>query len=166
MPDLKQLARAIFHETLAGVDIPHTFERKLQRHGSRLSIDALTIDLADYRSIRCIAMGKAASAMARGFVARLPPGVALQGVLAAPHDALAQVPGFRGIGASHPVPDEGSFSAARAILDLLRDTDSQTLLFFLLSGGSSSLVELPLDPSITLADLRQLYRLLVYCGAP
>ena len=43
---------------------------------------------------------------------------------------------------------------------------SSTLLFFLLTGGSSSLVELPLDPSITLQDLQQLYRLLVNCGAP
>ena len=165
MADLKQLARDIFHETLAGVDIPRTFARKLQREGSRISIDDVTIDLAAYRSIRAVAMGKAAAAMARGLVACLP-GVPIEGVLAAPHDALADVPGFRAIGASHPVPDEGSFAAARAILDLLAGADERTLVFFLLSGGSSALVELPLDPSITLQDLQQLHRLLVTCGAP
>ena len=177
MTDLKQLARDIFHETLAGVDIPSTFGRKLRRDGSRISIgDAttgagcttslpLTIDLAAYRSIRAVAMGKAASAAARGLVACLP-GVPIEGVLAAPHDALAEIPGFRAIGAGHPVPDEGSFAAARAILDLLAGADESTLLFFLLTGGSSALVELPLDPSITLPDLQQLHRLLVHCGAP
>ena len=87
-------------------------------------------------------------------------------MLAAPHDALAEVPGFRAIGAAHPVPDEGSFAAARAILDLLAGADERTLIFFLLSGGSSALVELPLDPNITLQDLQQLHRLLVNCGAP
>ncbi len=178
MTDLKQLARDIFHETLAGVDIPRTLARKLHREGSRISIDdvttgagctyslPLTIDLAAYRSIRAVAMGKAAAAMARGLVARLARTCNSQGVLAAPHDALAEVPGFRAIGAAHPVPDEGSFAAARAILDLLAGADEHTLMFFLLTGGSSSLVELPLDPSITLQDLQQLYRLLVNCGAP
>jgi glycerate 2-kinase len=165
MADLKQLARDIFHQTLAGVDIPGTLARKLQRDGSRLSIDDTTIDLADYRSIRAVAMGKAASAIAGGLVACLPD-VGIEGVLAAPHDALADVSGFRAIGASHPVPDEGSLTAARAILDLLAGADERTLLFFLLTGGSSALVELPLDPEISLRDLQQLHRLLVHCGAP
>jgi hydroxypyruvate reductase len=166
MSDLKQLARDIFHETLTGVDIPSTFERKLQREGSRLAIDDVTIDLADYRSIRAVAMGKASAAMSRGLVERLGPDVQLQGVLAAPHEAIAEIPGFHAIGAAHPVPDKGSLAAARAILDLLAGADARTLIFFLLSGGSSSLVELPLDPSITLGDLQQLHRLLVNCGAP
>jgi hypothetical protein len=61
MTDLKQLAREIFHETLTGVDIPSTFERKLQREGTRLSIDDVTIDVADYRSIRAVVMGKASA---------------------------------------------------------------------------------------------------------
>jgi len=165
MAGLKQLARDIFHETLAGVDIPRTFERKLRRDGSLVRIDDVAIDLAAYRSIRAVAMGKASAAMARGFVQCLP-GLPIQGVLAAPHDALAEVPGFRAIGAAHPVPDEGSFAAARAILELLAGADERTLIFFLLSGGSSALVELPLDPAITLSDLQQLHRLLVGCGAP
>jgi len=55
--------------------------------------------------------------MARGLVERLAPDVPVEGVLAAPHDDLADVAGFRAIGAGHPVPDEGSAAAARAILD-------------------------------------------------
>jgi hydroxypyruvate reductase len=166
MTDLKQLAREIFHDTLAGVDIARTFERKLRREGSRLSVDGITVDLAAYRSIRAVAMGKASVVMARGLLASLPPDTKLQGVLAAPHDALAEVPGFRAMGASHPVPDEGSVAAARAMLDLLADADAQTLVFFLLSGGSSALVELPLHPDVALRDLQELHRLLVGCGAP
>jgi hydroxypyruvate reductase len=166
MSDLKQLARDIFREALAGVDIPRTFARKLLREGSRVSIDDVTVDLAAYRSIRAVAMGKASAAMARGLVTTLGDDVQIQGVLAAPHDALAEIPGFRAIGAAHPVPDEGSFAAARAILDLIAGADERTLLFFLLSGGSSALVELPLDSRITLRDVQQLHRLLVNCGAP
>ena len=73
--------------------------------------------------------------------------------------------GFRGIAAGHPVPDAGSFAAGRAILDLLATTDERTLIFFLLSGGGSALVEQPLDPAVTLEDMQGLNRCLVTCGA-
>jgi glycerate 2-kinase len=166
MADLKQLARQIFHETLAGVDVASAFERKVERQGSRLLIDAVTMDLGAYQSFFAVAMGKASVSMARGLVGCLSPDVRVEGVLAAPHDDLGEVPGFRAIGAGHPLPDEGSFAAGRAILDLLAKAGAGTLVFFLLSGGSSALVELPLDPSIGLGDVRELYRLLVHCGAP
>jgi len=34
MPQLKQLARQIFHETLAAIDIPAAMQRKLRRKGT------------------------------------------------------------------------------------------------------------------------------------
>jgi hydroxypyruvate reductase len=166
MADLKQLALQIFHETLAGVDIAKTFARKVQRNGSRISVGGTTLDLAEYRAIRAVAMGKASATMGRAFVELLGPDVKFEGVLAAPRDDAGEVPGFRVFGAGHPVPDAGSEAAARAMLDLLADADAQTLVFFLLSGGASALVELPLDPGVTLPDLQQTYKLLVECGAP
>ena len=66
--------------------------------------------------------------------------------------------------AGHPVPDEGSFAAGRAILDLLATVNERTLVFFLLSGGGSALVEQPLDPAVGLEDMQALNRLLVTCG--
>ena len=98
MASLKQLAHDIFHETLAGVDIRRTFAEKLRFAGSHLSVGDLSIDLSAYRSIRAVAMGKAASVMAQALRERLPSDMALRGVLAAPHDALAEVDGFRSIG--------------------------------------------------------------------
>ena len=68
--------------------------------------------------------------------------------------------------AGHPVPNEESWKAAEAILALLKTCDEKALVFFLLSGGGSALVELPLDPSQTLEDVQQLHRALVTCGAP
>ena len=64
---------------------------------------------------------------------------AFEGILVAPHESVEEVPGFRSMGAGHPIPDEGSIAAARAIVDLLSRCDAHTLIFFLLSGGGSSL---------------------------
>jgi glycerate 2-kinase len=66
----------------------------------------------------------------------------------------------------HPIPNEDSWNAAKAILAMLSACDSQTVVFFLLSGGGSALVELPLDPLINLADMQQIHRVLIGCGAP
>ncbi|HEY1866246.1 MAG TPA: DUF4147 domain-containing protein, partial [Candidatus Acidoferrales bacterium] len=148
----------------------------------------IVVNLADYERIRVVAIGKASIEMAQGLARVLAPDVKLEGIVAAPHASLpnaflpdaglpnASLPnagaadrvaidGFRIIRAGHPAPDEGSFLAAEAILDLLRGCDARTLVIFLLSGGGSSLVELPLDPAITLAEMRELYRVLVGCGA-
>jgi hydroxypyruvate reductase len=66
----------------------------------------------------------------------------------------------------HPTPDMQSWKAAETILEFLKPCDEKVLVLFLLSGGGSALVELPLDSRQTLEDVRQLHRALVTCGAP
>jgi glycerate 2-kinase len=176
MADLKQAALKIFSETLAAIDIPMSMRRKLARAGSRIFVSSAPLDLAEFDHICAIAMGKASVAMARGLAELLSPNFRTQGILVAP-TAVSDLPhGFRAIVAGHPVPDKGSFEAARAILELLATTNHRTLVFFLLSGGGSALVELPLDipaestgsqhqPAITLEDTQAMNRELVTCGA-
>src|SRR2546428_6654528 len=67
--------------------------------------------------------------------------------------------------AGHQLPNAESLKAAEEILALLKKCDEKTLVFFLLSGGGSALVELPLDPRQTLEDVQQIYGALVTCGA-
>ncbi len=165
-PSLKQLARQIFHETLAAIDIPAAMQRKLRRQGSLLRYAGEAIDLAAFHRVHAIAIGKAAHAMVKGLVCLLPPELVFDGVVSAPTPSQAPVPGMQYFVASHPLPNRESWKAAEAILALLRACDSRTLVFFLLSGGGSALVELPLDPRQTLEDVQQLYRALVTCGAP
>jgi len=176
MADLKQAALQIFRETLAAIDIPSAMRRKLDRTGSRIFVNGAPFDLAAFERICVIAIGKASVAMARGLAESLSPDFRAEGIVVAPVAAPGLPEGFRSIVAGHPVPDMGSFAAGRAILDLLAATNQHTLVFFLLSGGGSALVELPLDISpgsegspypsgVTLEDLQSLNRVLVTCGA-
>ena len=165
MPTIKQTALEIFHRTLAGIDIPTSMRRKLARAGSHIFVNGAPVDLAAFRQIYVIAIGKASVAMARGFAEILAPDVRAQGIVVAPTAASGLPEGFRSIVAGHPVPTKESFTAAQAILDLLSTTNDQSLVVFLLSGGGSSLVELPLDPGITLEDVQAMNRVLVTCGA-
>jgi glycerate 2-kinase len=165
LADLKQAALQIFRETLAAIDIPLVMRRKLDRVGSRIHVAGVQFDLAAFERIYAVAIGKASLVMARGLAELLSPDFRAQGIVVAPNSAPDVPEGLRLIVSGHPVPDEGSFAAGRAILDLLSSGDVRTLVFFLLSGGGSALVELPQARGVTLEDMQALHRALVTCGA-
>jgi glycerate 2-kinase len=166
MSDLKQIARKIFAETLAAIDIPATMQRKLARAGTKIYCDETEIDLAQFNHILAVVIGKAGCAMAAGLSEVLAPDYSVSGILAVPSAPPRELHGFKTFLAGHPVPNAASFAAGRAALDLLRGSDEHTLIFFLLSGGGSALCEAPLDPAISLDDIQELNRVLVTCGAP
>ncbi|HKS83387.1 MAG TPA: DUF4147 domain-containing protein [Candidatus Acidoferrales bacterium] len=163
---MKQIAQRIFRETLAAIDIRAAMARKLVREGSKIRAGSFLIDLNEFRKIIAIAFGKASLAMAEGLCAILPAEFLLEGILVAPVRPSQDLNGWKSFVGGHPLPNEASFAAGKAILDALARCDDRTLIFFLLSGGGSALVELPLDSGISLEDVRQLNQLLVTCGAP
>ena len=163
---MKNIAQRIFSETLAAIDIPATLVRKLHLQGSRIHVAGAEIDLRDFRELVAIVYGKAAFAMAGGLVEILAPDYPLEGILVAPAAPPRGFSGWKTFTGGHPIPTAESFAAGRAIFDRLARCDDRTLIFFLLSGGGSALVEQPLDRSITLEDFQKLHSALVTCGAP
>ncbi len=166
MPQLKQLARQIFHETLAAIDISSAMQRKVLRKGTVLACGETRIDLRNFEKLRVVAIGKAAHAMVEGLALVLAPFVRVEGVVSAPTAARKPLAGMKYFVAGHPLPNAESWKAAEAILALLKKCDEKTLVFFLLSGGGSALVELPLDAAQTLEDVQHVHQALVTCGAP
>jgi glycerate 2-kinase len=163
---VKQTAQRIFRKTLAAIDISATLARKLDRDGSRIRAGGRTVDLQEFREIVAIAYGKASFTMAEAFTNILSPDFKPRGILSIPSEPPRTLPGWKIFVGGHPLPNADSFAAGRAIVDLLARCDERTLIFFLLSGGGSVLVEQPLDPAVTLEDLQKLNSALVTCGAP
>jgi hydroxypyruvate reductase len=164
MADAKKLTRRIFEQTLASIHIPDAMERKILRSGSRLCVDDWTCDLADCADLRVIAIGKAAHAMLEGF-ARLFPDTPFTGVASAPVPPARPIENVTYFLGGHPVPNDQSWQSAQAALALLKACGRNSLAVFLLSGGGSALMELPLVPQQSLADIQQLNHILVACGA-
>ena len=100
-----------------------------------------------------VAIGKAAHAMVDGICRILPPAYTIDGIVSAPTKPVA-LAGMTYFHAGHPIPDEDSWQAAEAILSCCVPADEHTLVFFLLSGGGSALLELPLDSGDELEDLQ------------
>ena len=175
-PSLSETARTVFLRSLADCGIDEAFRKRVKSggHGEnprRLLFGEHCIDFAGIRYLRIVAAGKAASSMLNAFLARLPalPGCEITGVLIGPDHSRVPI-GFQAFRGGHPFPNEDSLRGARSAISMLRDlpaeaSASNSLLVFLVSGGASAMMELPLDPKITLDDTIAFHRALVHSGA-
>lgn len=117
---------------------------------------------------RLVALGKAAAAMTAGAmdaaVLELGAGLVVtrQGFLAAPALDDRRITALE---AGHPLPDAQSLAAGDALLRFLREAPADAEFLFLVSGGASSIVEVPVE-GVSLETLRQLNTWLLGSGLP
>ena len=109
-----------------------------------------------------VAAGKAAWQMAAAALAALDGRVDGGVVITKYGHSRGELPGIRVFEAGHPVPDENSYRATQAAIDLVEPLTADDLVLFLLSGGGSALFEKPLIPGEELAEMT---RRLLACGA-
>jgi glycerate 2-kinase len=163
--DLRTITLEIFRRALAAIDVERVVRESALRDGDRLVIGDESIDLAQFKRVVVIAVGKASVPMARAVEDilgdRISAGLVVTNAIIGRPLRLLPV----GVG-GHPLPNSGSLEAASKALDILRANDSEeTLVLFLISGGGSALFELPIDAAITLDDLQAFNRVLVGGGA-
>ena len=108
-----------------------------------------------------VAAGKAAWQMAKAAVDTI--GSVDGGVVVTKYEhVMGEIPGVVCYEAGHPVPDENSFKATAAALDLVKDLTADDTVLFLLSGGGSALFEQPL---VSGEELQDITKQLLACGA-
>ena len=115
-----------------------------------------------------IAIGKAAGAMAMGAVDHL--GSRCLGGLVVDKAPPADPRPFAALGiewvtGGHPIPSGESLAAGELLFTILARTPPGATLLFLISGGASSLVEVPVA-GLRLAELQQMNRWLLGSGLP
>ena len=109
-----------------------------------------------------VAVGKAGWQMAAAALRYLKY-APKDGIVITKYDhVIHPLPGIRCFEAGHPVPDEKSFLATQAVLDMTADLKETDTVLFLLSGGGSALFEKTLvDPEI----LAEVTRRMLVSGA-
>jgi len=143
------------------------FQAGLARVDGRRCVAAALARDALAAPVYVAAVGKAAATMALGahdtlgaaiertlIITRDPPDLSAFPPGAAPELWLS----------AHPVPDERSLAAGARLLAWVDELPPRGLPLFLVSGGSSSLVEV-LEPGLTLHDLEELTRQALASGA-
>lgn len=115
-----------------------------------------------------VAIGKAADAMAAGAIDAI--GGQLHAGLVITRYGHLDTPVYRdprivSLEAGHPLPDEQSLAAGNALRLFLANAPATAHFVFLISGGASSLAEVP-GEGVSLANLRALNRWLLASGLP
>ncbi len=160
--DAKEILRSIFLEVLPRVELRSSFSHvagvltEIQDRSRTLGQSGRTPTL--------ISVGKAAGEMAKEVTSRCRL-VNVAGLACSPYENLSALSGLETFMGGHPVPNDDSVSAARRTIELLEPLTADDLVIFLISGGGSAAFEATLEPTISTADLRATYDLLVGCGA-
>ena len=125
----------------------------------------LAAHLPDKPTGRCIVVGagKASAAMAATLEAAWPD-VNLSGVVVTRYEHAVPCGRIRIIEAAHPVPDDNSMFAARAIMGAVEGLAPDDLVIALMSGGGSSLMVAPID-GLTLKGKQAINKSLLHSGA-
>ncbi|GAA6210128.1 DUF4147 domain-containing protein [Cognatishimia sp. WU-CL00825] len=152
MPELRQIATNVFKAAVDRADPEQAVRRALTTH-----------PLPDMQAGRCfvLAIGKAAVPMMRTALDQIPE--VHRALVVTNPENLCDLDGAKVMAGSHPVPDEASAEAGRAVLNLLAETKSGDRVVALISGGGSALMVAP-APGLTLADKAKVNALLLASG--
>ena len=90
-----------------------------------------------------VGLGKAAASMARAVEDNWAG--PLEGVVVVPKDSSLPLKHIKVLEASHPIPDESSVAAGKALMSAVTNLNRNDLVIALISGGGSALCSLPAD---------------------
>lgn len=172
LESLHTTATEIFTGAIEACNIESAFDRRIRFEGNtlhRLLPDGSgpdSVDLSNYKRIFVIALGKAAGAMLDVLLERMKRRQGLRGICCSNQLPKSRNWRFRYFEGGHPLPNEDSFDAARAVLAMVKKARKDTLIFFLISGGGSAMFDLPLDPEIGLEETIRFHQALLASGAP
>jgi glycerate 2-kinase len=151
----------------AGVDsvMPERLMRQVVAlEGNALRINGQVYSLRDDQKVYVFGSGKAAEGMAKGLLGILGERIAGGVIVTGQATGLDLLP-LTVVEGSHPVPDEHSIRGAELLIKGLAGLRQDDFFIYLLSGGSSALIEKPLA-GVSLADMRETTKVLLESGEP
>ncbi|HCO48032.1 MAG TPA: glycerate kinase [Spirochaetaceae bacterium] len=166
-------AKEIFLKGVERVDPRRLLDYALSLEGNDLAVrhaeGSFHYDLALYRHLVVVGMGKASAVLAKGLEGLLGDRIE-EGFVVVKHLAGVSCERIRLAEAGHPLPDERSAEAGRRVLTLAEKVRGweaaaePTLVVVLISGGGSALLSAP-AAGISLADKAATTKLLLASGA-
>jgi glycerate 2-kinase len=160
---LRKNAEAVFQAGLEAVNPIHAIKKHVTHQDDRLIVGDQDYNLAEYDGIYVIGTGKASAAMAQAVEELL--GERLKGgVVNVKYGHSFPLNKIKVNEAGHPVPDEAGFHGTEEIIQLLKKTEKNDLVLFLISGGGSALLPYPAE-GVTLEEKQQVTKCLLEVGA-
>jgi hydroxypyruvate reductase/glycerate 2-kinase len=160
----RKIARRIFESALQGVLPERLVASSVFLRNSNLQILDAVHSLQPDRKVHIFGSGKASVGMAKGLLSVLKNEVA-GGVIVTNQQTVEDLSPLMIVQGSHPVPDKKSIRGADLLIKGLSMLSRDDFFIYLLSGGSSSLIEKPIH-SVTLSEMQEATRLLLHNSVP
>ncbi len=149
----------IINSTIKVISPSEIFKEKVLINKNKIRIKEFSFSLDRFEKIFVIGFGKASSAMATEIEKYLLDKITA-GIVITKYGFKTPTKKIKVVEAGHPIPDENTFKYSNEILDLLSKTTENDLVLCLISGGGSSLFEVPIE-GIDLKTLQSLNDLLI-----
>jgi len=153
----------LFDLVLSELDPYRRVLNSISFDGEKVCCGGCVVTLADEGSIIVVGAGKASHQMAKALHEIF--GERAYGLVTS-HKDLGNLPAVGNIRfqpSGHPNPDEGSVKGAKEIIRLLEEAGAHDIVFSLISGGGSAMMELPVS-GVTLEDYIMINELLNRAG--
>ncbi len=168
--ELRRILIDVLERALDAVKPKILIKRAVIIDKNQLKIHNLSLDLTQFRRCIIIGGGKASGAMAAELenilisYGKIP----FNGIINIPKGLEIDDKDFSGRiklnFASHPIPNDDGINGVKSMMDLVRNTSNNDLIFCLISGGGSALLPFPMK-GLTLEDLKGVNSLLLASGA-
>jgi len=146
------LLKELFQSALDGIDPRKIVSEYCFLKGSTLSVHGDSYELSSYEKVYVLGSGKAAWSMAAG-AEKLLGDFVHSGLVVSPL-CTEELKKITCLESDHPIPTQRSIEGGEALAKMMQGCTKRDLFIFLLSGGSSALVELPVE-GISLEDLQE-----------
>lgn len=128
-----------------------------------LKVGELEYDLQEYGRIYVLGAGKATYPIAKALEDILGNKIE-DGVITCKYNQEGELLFSRLYYANHPTPDENGLKASIEMMEIAKGTKPKDIVFCCITGGSTSLMPMPVD-GVSVEDLKDTYSALLRSGA-
>ena len=139
----KFLMHELFESGISAVNPRNVIKNKCRFERNIFSVEDDNDPLWEYKNIYVVGSGKAAYTMAKAIEAMLGNHIT-SGVVVAP-ECKGELKQIRCLVSDHPLPSERSVDAAQDVIRTMQSFSADDLFIYLLSGGTSALIEAPVE---------------------
>ncbi len=156
----KEQAKEIFLQALSSVMPKNLIRESLSYHDNILSVENACYDLNVYKNVCVFGSGKASIEMAKAMQVLLGDRITKNMVVS---NYAQEVEGVEVLYSTHPLPSQKSIKAGERLIENFEAMEEEDFFIYLLSGGSSALIEKPIV-GVSLEDFVETTKVLLHNG--
>ncbi len=158
----KAIVKTIFQAGLENALAKNFIPDSLIFKDNTLFVNNKSFDLTNYKNIYVYGSGKASIEMAKALPASLQDKVSHSFIVCNYHEDIKDIEVFQ---STHPLPSNKSIEAGEKLLNYFEDMHDDDFYIYLLSGGSSAMIEKPIE-GLSLSELSSYTEILLQKNIP